>query len=197
NLKISRENHDLYIERAEQGLARLSRILERMTEASRLEQSLSAVERGRYDLGAVVRGCVEGYRVAYPQAAFTLEVPERRVEVEGAPDLAAQLLDKLVENAVDFSRGGAPVRVSLEEAGGAAALTVSNKGPLLPDKMRTRLFESMISVREAPAAATPHLGLGLYVARLIAQFHGGTIAASNLASGDGVALGVRIPLAWK
>ena len=197
NLKISRENHDLYIERAEQGLARLSRILERMTEASRLEQSLSAVERGRYDLGAVVRGCVEGYRVAYPQAAFTLEVPERRVEVEGAPDLAAQLLDKLVENAVDFSRGGAPVRVSLEEAGGAAALTVSNKGPLLPDKMRTRLFESMISVRDAPAAATPHLGLGLYVARLIAQFHGGTIAASNLASGDGVALGVRIPLAWK
>jgi len=197
NLKISRENHDLYIDRAEQGLARLGRILERMTEASRLEQSLSAVERSRYDLAAVVRGCVEGYRIAYPKAAFALEVPERRVEVEGAPDLAAQLLDKLVENAVDFSRGAAPVRVALEEAGGAAALTVSNKGPLLPDKMRTRLFESMISVRDASGTATPHLGLGLYVARLIAQFHGGTIAASNLATGDGVALGVRIPLAWK
>jgi dedicated sortase system histidine kinase len=197
NLKISRDNHDLYIERAEQGLARLGRILERMTEASRLEQSLSAVERSRYDLAAVVRGCVEGYRIAYPQAAFALEVPEHRVEVEGAPDLAAQLLDKLVENAVDFSRGRAPVRVALEEAGGAAALTVSNKGPLLPEKMRTRLFESMISVRDASGTATPHLGLGLYVARLIAQFHGGTIAASNLASGDGVALGVRIPLAWK
>jgi dedicated sortase system histidine kinase len=197
NLKISRENHHLYIERAEQGLGRLSRIIERMTEASRLEQSLSAVERSRYDFAAVVRGCVEGYRIAYPQAQFALEVPERRLEVEGAPDLAAQLLDKLVENAVDFSRGGAPVRVALEESGGAAALTVSNKGPLLPDKMRTRLFESMISVRDASAGATPHLGLGLYVARLIAQFHGGSIAASNLASGDGVALGVRIPLAWK
>ena len=197
NLKISRENQDLYIERAEQGLARLGRIIERMTEASRLEQSLSAVERSRYDLAAVVRGCVEGYRIAYPQARFALEVPERRVEVEGAPDLAAQLLDKLVENAVDFSSGGAPVRVALDEAGGSATLTVSNKGPLLPDKMRTRLFESMISVREAPATATPHLGLGLYVARLIAQFHGGTIAASNLVSGDGVALGVRIPLALK
>jgi len=196
NLKISRENNDLYIERAEQGLARLGRILERMTEASRLEQSLSAVERSRYDLAAVVRGCVEGYRIAYPQAAFALEVPERRVEVEGAPDLAAQLLDKLVENAVDFSRAGAPVRVALEEAGGAAALTVSNKGPLLPEKMRTRLFESMISVRDAPASATtPHLGLGLYVARVIAQFHGGSIAASNLPSSDGVVVGVRIPLA--
>jgi len=197
NLKLSGEDATRYIERAEQGLARLSRILERMTEASRLEQSLSAVERSRYDLGAVVRGCVEGYRIAYPHAAFALEVPARPLEVEGAPDLAAQLLDKLVENAVDFSRGGAPVRVALEESAGAAVLSVSNKGPLLPDKMRARLFDSMISVRDASGTATPHLGLGLYVARLIAQFHGGSIAASNLASGDGVAVGVRIPLAWK
>jgi signal transduction histidine kinase len=166
-----------------------------MTEASRLEQSLSGVERTRYDLAAVVRGCVEGYRVAYPQSAFVLELPPGRLEVEGSPDLAAQLLDKLVENAVDFSRPGTPVRVALEPSGGAAALTVSNQGPLLPDKMRTRLFESMISVRDAAGAATPHLGLGLYVARLIAQFHGGTIAASNLPSGDGAAVGVRIPLA--
>jgi two-component system, OmpR family, sensor histidine kinase ChvG len=195
NLKISREDHALYIERAEQGLARLGRILERMTEASRLEQSLVEVERSRYDLAAVMRGCVEGYRVAYPQAAFELALPGHRVEVSGAPDLAAQLLDKLVENAVDFARGGAPVRVSLEDAGGIAALTVSNKGPLLPEKMRTRLFESMISMRQATGAATPHLGIGLYVARLIAEFHGGTIGASNLPAGDGVAVGVRIPLA--
>ena len=202
NLKIAvpspaREESARYIERAEQGLARLGRILERMTEASRLEQSLSAVERARYDLAAVVRGCVEGYRIAYPQARFVLEVPERRVEVDGAPDLAAQLLDKLVENAVDFARPNTPVRVALDDAHGSAALTVSNKGPLLPDKMRTRLFESMISMREGAGSATPHLGLGLYVARLIAEFHGGTIAASNLASGDGVTLGVRMPLAWK
>jgi two-component system, OmpR family, sensor histidine kinase ChvG len=199
NLKISRENQDLYIERAEQGLARLNRILERMTEASRLEQSLRALERERFDLAAVVRGCVEGYRLAYPQATFALELPPagRRVEVEGAPDLAAQLLDKLVENAVDFSQGRAPVRVALDDAAGTAALTVANQGPPLPDKMRTRLFESMISMREAGGTGTPHLGLGLYVARLIAEFHGGTIAASNLAGGDGVALGVRLPLAWK
>jgi dedicated sortase system histidine kinase len=197
NLKLGGGDGALYIERAEQGLARLGRILERMTEASRLEQSLRSVEHSRYDLAAVVRGCVEGYRVAYPQAAFALELPARRVEVGGAPDLAAQLLDKLVENAVDFSRGGAPVRVALEESAGTATLTVSNKGPLLPDRMRTRLFESMISVRDASGTATPHLGLGLYVARLIAEFHGGTIAASNLVAGDGVVVGVRLPLASK
>ncbi len=199
NLKLAPTGSDAqrYIERAEEGLARLGRILERMTEASRLEQSLRTVERSRYDLAAVVRGCVEGYRIAYPQTAFALELPAGPLEVEGSPDLAAQLLDKLVENAVDFSRSGAPVRVALAEAGGAAALTVANQGPLLPATMRTRLFESMISVREAPGTARPHLGLGLYVARLIAEFHGGSIGASDLTTGDGVALGVRIPLAWK
>jgi two-component system, OmpR family, sensor histidine kinase ChvG len=195
NLKLSDQDSARYIERAEQGLARLGRILERMAEASRLEQSLSNAERSRYDLAAVVRGCVEGYRIAYPRTSFELALPAKRVEVDGAPDLAAQLLDKLVENAVDFAVAGTPVRVTLEESAGHAILTISNQGPLLPDKMRTRLFESMISMREAPGSATPHLGLGLYVARLIAEFHGGTIAASNLPSGDGVAVGVRIPVA--
>jgi dedicated sortase system histidine kinase len=186
-----------YIERAEEGLQRLNRILERMTEASRLELSLRTAERERYDLAPVVRGCVEGYRIAYPDAALVLVLPQRRMEVEGSPDLAAQLLDKLVENAVDFSVQGEPIRVSLEEAGGEALLAVANKGPTLPTAMRGRLFDSMISVRETRAAATPHLGIGLYVARLIAEFHGGGITAADLPSGDGVALVVRLPLAWK
>jgi len=197
NLKLGPADADRYIERAEEGLQRLNRILERMTEASRLEMSLRAAERERYDLAPVVRGCVEGYRIAYPQARFALALPERRMEVEGSPDLAAQLLDKLVENAVDFSPPGETVRVSLEESGGDALLTVANKGPALPEAMRGRLFDSMISMRETRAAGTPHLGIGLYVARLIAEFHGGSIAATDLPSGEGVALAVRFALAWK
>jgi len=102
-----------------------------------------------------------------------------------------------VENAVDFSPAGEPVRISLEEAGGDALLTVANKGPALPAAMRGRLFDSMISMRETRTAGTPHLGIGLYVARLIAEFHGGSIAADDLPSGDGVVLSVRFALAWK
>ena len=182
-----------YIERAEEGLQRLNRILERMAEASRLEQSLSVAERERYDLVPVVRGCVEGYRLAYPKATFSLDLPAQSVEVTGAPDLAAQLLDKLVENAVDFSDGGEPVSVALANGGDDALLTVANSGPPLPDGMRTRLFDSMVSVRESRGGGAPHLGLGLYVARLIAEFHGGSIVAANLQGGAGVAVRVRMP----
>jgi len=56
------------------------------------------------------------------------------------------------------------------------------------------LFESMISARSERAGSEPHLGLGLYIARLIAEFHGGSIAAANLPDGSGVSVRLTLPL---
>jgi K+-sensing histidine kinase KdpD len=53
----------------------------------------------------------------------------------------------------------------------------------------------MVSVRGEGTPGAPHLGLGLYVARLIAEFHRGAIEAENSAAGDGVVLRVRVPVA--
>jgi dedicated sortase system histidine kinase len=201
NLKLSpgAEEARVYIDRAEEGLRRLGTILTRMSEATRLEQGLNSVESERFDLAAVVSGCVEGYRLAYPKQPFELRLPQEKAFARGSPDLAAQLLDKLVANAADFSRAGEPVRVSLSLSGDRAEVCVENTGPLLPEAMRGKLFESMISVRgdrgRDGKSAEPHLGLGLYVARLIAEFHGGAIGARNLASGEGVAVTASFRLA--
>ncbi len=198
NLKLAPADARVYIERAEEGLRRLGTILTKMSEATRLEQGLASFERERFDLANVVSGCVEGYRLAYPAQAFVLELPEGKPLAQGSPELAAQLLDKLVANAVDFSRAGEPVRVALRVADGLAELGVENRGPPLPEAMRGKLFESMVSVRGERSrdgkSAEPHLGLGLYVARLIAEFHGGSISAHNLASG-GVAVTATFRLA--
>ncbi len=188
NLKLAPADARVYIDRAEEGLKRLGTILTRMSEATRLEQGLASVERERFDLAAVVSGCVEGYRLAYPHQAFDLALVQKKAWVQGSPDLAAQLLDKFVANAVDFAAAGkrdGPVRISLSAADGFIELGVENKGPLLPEEMRGKLFESMVSVRGERrgegTSAEPHLGLGLYIARLIAEFHGGDIRARNLA----------------
>ncbi len=189
NLHAARtpEETRTYVARAEKGLARLSTILSRMTEASRLEQSLSAVALERFDAAAVVRGCVEGYRLAYAQKTFELVVPAEPVMVSGSADLLAQMLDKLVENAVDFAAAGTAIRVFL---GTDARLRIENQGPPLPDAIRDSLFESMVSLRGERSGGVPHLGLGLYIARLIAEFHGGTLRAENLPGGGGVAFEV-------
>jgi dedicated sortase system histidine kinase len=194
NLKLAPADARVYIERAEEGLERLGTILTRMSEATRLEQGLASVECERFELAGVVSGCVEGYRLAYPHQAFDLALPQTKTWVQGSPDLAAQLLDKFVANAVDFSRPGEAVRISLSFEDGVAELGVENQGPPLPESIRGKLFESMVSVREGKSGE-PHLGLGLYVARLIAEFHGGTISAENLASDRGVAVTATFRLA--
>jgi dedicated sortase system histidine kinase len=193
----------VYIARAEDGVRRLNAILTSMGEATRLEQTLRATERERFDLGRVVSGCVAGYTAAFAQHRFELRLPERRVELDGAPDLIAQLLDKLVENAMDFTAPGEPIEVALDAEGATVRLSVSNVGPLLPDAMADRLFESMVSVRSpgakaagaARAKAEPHLGLGLFIVRLIAEFHRGTARARNRDDRRGVIVEVSFPLA--
>lgn len=184
-----------YMERAEAGLARLSRILSRMSEATRLEQALATTESERFDLRGVVEECVAGYRLAYPGRAFDLRLPGYPVWVRGAPDLAAQMLDKLVDNAAGFADADTPIRIELAFQTTSATLAVSNAGPPLPPHFDERPFESIAGARPRTNSGEPHLGLGLYVARLIAAFHGGTLRIANLAGGEGVRASVELRLA--
>ena len=197
NLRVERlpEGALTYMDRAEAGLSRLSRILSRMSEATRMEQALAATESERFDLRSVVAECVGGYRMAYPQRRFEASLPPYPVWVQGAPDLAAQMLDKLVENAADFATGDAPLHIELRFRTTTAALSVVNFGPLLPEELEGRLFDSMVSARKRDGGTEPHLGLGLYVARMIAAFHGGSLRAENLPSGDGVRVTAELRLA--
>jgi dedicated sortase system histidine kinase len=183
----------VYMARAREGIARLTQILTRMTEAARLEQSLSDVAREPFALDQVAASCVAGFKVAYPGANIACTTPAEPVIVDGSPDLAAQMLDKLLSNAVEFAGTGA-ISVSVARDGGNAVLAVSNDGPRLPAGMQERLFESMVSVREGSGSTGPHLGLGLYIVRVIAQFHRGTTRAENRADGSGVVITVTMPL---
>jgi signal transduction histidine kinase len=166
-----------------------------MTEATRLEESLGDAQRERFDLAAVAAGCVDGYRAAYPGHAFELALPSGPLPVDGAPELIAQLLDKLIANAVEFGIPGTPVIVALERDGDNVILRVENEGAPLPAGMHERLFDSMVSVRGEQKSEEPHLGLGLYIVRLIAGFHRGHVSAADRERGDGVVVSVSLPLA--
>jgi two-component system sensor histidine kinase ChvG len=185
----------VYIDRAQGGLQRLAEILTRMTEATRLEQSLRDAERERFDLGALVSGCVDGYRLAYPGRSIVFTAPAASLAMDGAPDLIAQMLDKLVANAHEFAPPGTAIEVRLARSGDRARLETENEGPRLPEGMRERLFDSMVSIRPESGGEVPHLGLGLYIVRLIAEFHRGTVRADDRADGAGVVVTVLLPLA--
>jgi signal transduction histidine kinase len=96
---------------------------------------------------------------------------------------------------VEFSPLQSKLRFDLRRDGDSARLCVSNDGPPLPAEMQDRLFQSMVSVRETQSQAQPHLGLGLYIVRLIAEFHGANASARNREDGEGVEVIIDFPIA--
>jgi signal transduction histidine kinase len=114
--------------------------------------------------------------------------------LNGSPELIVQLLDKLLDNATDFTAAGGAITLALEVTARTARLSVANQGPVLPPHLDGRLFESLVSGRSG-AEHKPHLGLGLYIVRLIAEFHRGQASATNLQDGSGVVVGIELPIA--
>lgn len=191
------EESEVYMERAEEGINRLNLILTNMSEATRLEQMLQTSEKEKIDLAAVIYGCVEGYKLAYPESKFETDIGNQPIFIDGVPEYIAQLLDKLIANAVEFSYPDQPITIYGRTLRDHAVIKVSNAGPSLPEEMKDRLFDSMISVRPQEKQRQPHLGMGLHIARLISEFHGGQIRAENRKDREGVTISMVIPLFYR
>src|SRR5262245_24624429 len=185
------DNAKVYIARAREGSERLGAILSAMGAATRVKEAIAHSERQRFDLKGLVEATVAAYGTAFPNRRFACVSPELPVEMNGAPDLIVQMLDKLVDNAVDFSADDATITVVLRASDPEAEISVANPGPSLPPEAATRLFESLWQSR-AEADKRPHFGLGLYIVRLIAEFHGGSARAANLPDSSGAVFSVRL-----
>jgi two-component system sensor histidine kinase ChvG len=178
-----------YIARAREGADRLRKILSAMSEASRVEELMQYADPEVFDLTVVLQSTVGAYRDVYKERRFEFECSLDSAPASGSPELLIQMLDKLVDNAVDFSAADDVIRIGLADSDDDWRLSVTNPGPALPEHMRTQLFDSMVSVRGSENSQ--HLGLGLYVARLIIEGHGGSIAADNV--DGGVMFEARLP----
>ncbi|HEY8011325.1 MAG TPA: ATP-binding protein [Rudaea sp.] len=191
-----------YLVRARGGAERLGAIVRAMSEASRMERAIGGVEGEDFDLAAVVRGCVEAYRPLLAPRRVESDLPAGALVMHGAPELIAQALDKLIDNARSFTPQDGWIRLSLHARTVGATVSVANRGPALPPTMQERLFDSLVSMRAASAnkpgdslpgrADVPHLGLGLYLVRLIAELHRGEARARNLPNGSGVEFSLEL-----
>lgn len=178
-----------YTERAQEGADRLRRILSAMSEASRVDELMKNADFEHFDLHKVLLSTTTAYQDVYPSRQFKFNSNIETLPMRGAPELLIQLLDKLVDNAVGFSADNDEIHLQLVSGDEATQINVSNPGPPLPERMQAQLFDSMVSVRANNDSR--HLGLGLYVAKLIADGHGGRIEANN--TDDGVMFSVLLP----
>jgi dedicated sortase system histidine kinase len=182
-----------YLERAREGLDRQAAIVSAMSEAQRLEGSVRTADWETIDLGDMLRHSIDAYRLVHASRTINLHLPPENCEVRCAPDLIAQALDKLVDNAVSLSAGDCEIDVSLRREEAACAISVANSGTRLPDVLHEQLFDSLVSLRDNRRSGQ-HLGLGLYIVRLVAEAHGGEASARNLPNDQGVEFTIRLPI---
>src|SRR6185312_16416738 len=148
----------VYLDRARQGSERLNTILIAMGAATRVEEAISNAERSRFDLVPVVASAADAYRAAFSERRFTTELPSEPLIIDGAPDLIVQALDKLVDNAVDFSPTGVTITIRIVAESHWAVLEVDNPGPAIAPELLGRLFESLWQSRRGGAEndSRPH-----------------------------------------
>lgn len=194
NLESDRGGIEPYLQRAREGTDRLQAILTAMGAATRTEEAIRHALRTHFDLTELTNSMTRAYADTFVSHRFVVRTPDEACHFIGAPELIVQLLDKLIENAVDFSANGATIELALEREAEMLVLSVFNPGAAIPADVLARLFDAMFQFRR-DALGKPHFGLGLHIVRLIAEFHGGQAFAENLAARVGVRVGVRVPAA--
>jgi signal transduction histidine kinase len=161
---------------AQRAIHSIQELIDDLREATSLEDALERGERVEVDLVGLVREAANAYGNA-KRAELEIDLPSERFETVVIERRIEQLLEKLLDNAVDFS-DDEPVRLGMECGDGAARIRVENSGSQLPEgPAAEQIFIPLHSGRKRTAER--HLGLGLYVARVIARQHGGDIRAWN------------------
>jgi len=182
-----------YLDRAREGLDRQAAIVSAMSEAQRLEGSVKTAEWETVNLTGMLAYCVDAYRSVNPSRTIRLDLPEQQIELHCAPELIAQALDKLVDNAISLTDDSCEIGIALQQDETHCRISVSNTGTQLPDILHERLFDSLVSLREKQGSGR-HLGLGLHIVRLVAEAHRGTVDARNLPADKGVEFTLILPI---
>ncbi|WP_144393583.1 ATP-binding protein [Pleionea sediminis] len=181
--------------RAQSGIDRLSDLISRMREAARLEQSVLSAERDKLKLAEFVSEYINQVSSLFTEHRLVFSSRGQEKPLLSSPELIAQLLDKLISNARDFAPENSDIEVALSFESKRVSLAVINEGSQLPDATVDELFSSMASRRSEKYRKPDqtHLGLGLYIVRLIAEAHRGKYFARNLEERRGVMIGVELP----
>ena len=196
NLEVeeSEEAREKYLDAAKRGVTRIGMIVQNLADAASLEDALVAEETEVINLYDLVQNYLTNCRTTRPDREFKYQGIDQGIAAKVSDYRVEQLLDKLIDNAIDFSDPGSTVTVGINADAQNLTLFVTNQGPTIPEDMLDSVFDSMVSIRESNPDNRLHFGMGLYVVRIIAERHGGSVKATNLFDGKGVSIKVVLPI---
>jgi heavy metal sensor kinase len=173
---------------------RLTRIVENLFLLARQPLDAPTPVKRPLPLNEVVNECARAARVLAMQKGLRLNVrgslPE--VLVSGDDEMLKRMLLNLLDNAVKYTAPGGEIGVTLELQNGRARLVVADTGFGIPAEDQARIFDRFYRVDKARSRALGGAGLGLSIARWIAEAHGGMISVES-AVGRGSTFTVELP----
>ena len=179
-----------YLDRGRRSVQYMHLLLSKVADATNLETALAQHEFELLNLSSLIRDRVEDFRADTPGRTFSTDI-EADVHIHGQGDSLVQMLDKLLNNALEHGLPQLPIHIALKNRSSSCLVEISDIGDPLP-AMTTQIFEPFVSEKTARTDGA-NLGLGLYVARAIVVNHGGTITAKALIDPVGARFVVELP----
>ncbi len=181
----------------ERQLRHLVRLVDDLLDVARIRSGKIMLELERVQLTAMIANAVELARPQIDARHHRLDVrlPHEAIWIEADRTRLPQLLTNLLNNAAKYSSDGAQITISAGVASGRAEIRVSDTGiGMTPDAL-ANIFELFAQAAGPEHAVQGGLGVGLSLARSIAELHGGTLVASSAGAGKGSEFLLRLPVA--
>jgi signal transduction histidine kinase len=181
----------------ERAVALERRLIDGLSDVSRLERGGLQLRTEPVNLGDVVGRAVEARRADLAEAGLSVisEPSPTAVPVEGDPGRLLQVVEQLLDNAIKFTPRDGTIGVGVARRGDQAELRVSDTGPGLADEVRSRRFAPFVRGPNARGG----LGVGLAVTCGLVTLHGGTLEALPTGDLGGTTMVVTLPLlaSWR
>jgi two-component system phosphate regulon sensor histidine kinase PhoR len=170
-------NRKRFMEIIREHAQRLARLTDDLLKLSRIEAGRLDLESGPVSVAGLVNGCVETARLKAESKGvrITVELPKGLPPVRGDAVQLGEVLQNLVDNALQYTPPGGSIDVTAYSNGGEVIFTVADTGIGIPESDLERIFERFYRVDAARAREAGGTGLGLSIARHIVDAHGGRI----------------------
>lgn len=185
-----------FIGRIKNQATRLDHIVQDLIALSRFDSHARKMTVARVDLGFLLRQVYKTHADDAERAGLTLrlDVPDKRIEVDGESEALEQMTVNLVDNAIKYSRPDGMVVMRLRTLGQMAVIEVQDNGIGIPQDEQQRIFERFYRVDRARSREKGGTGLGLSIVKHIAQSHKGSVMLDSHLN-KGSVFSVRLPLA--
>ena len=176
---LTAEQRDSLLELVVGEATRLNSLVDDVLDTSRVEAGTFSYRFEKIDIAGLVAAAVEAATFAQQEVPVVAAVTGTLPPVRGDEARLRQVLRNLIDNAVKYSPESGEVEVEVFAADGRVTVSVRDAGPGVPPDHQARIFEKFGRV-DIPGSSKPGTGLGLFIARSIAEAHDGTLEVSSL-----------------